>query len=403
MGHCRESRILIVHNRDFPTADDPEFAARADVENAARDVAAALGARGWTVETLAAPDEALAAARFTGDIAARAPSLVFNLCESLAGDARHEAVLPSLFELCGVPYTGSGPLALGTALRKDRTKAILSAHGVPTPAGFVSDGRLPAQLPPPPLIVKPTREDASTGIWLRSVVNDLDHLQARVDEIVRRYRQPALVERFVDGRELYVSLIGNGDELTALPMHEVDFSDMPTGAPRIVTYDGKWDPASKEYQGTRSIKAEPLGDGLDARCAEVARAAFAALELRDYGRVDLRLGSDGIPYVIDVNPNCDLSDGAGVCRAASFGGISYPELIERVVQAALTRYEREKIHVLRDGAATKRHDDAASARDADPAVAAARPRAAASAVDEGRAVHARGGLGRARADRRRAR
>jgi D-alanine-D-alanine ligase len=403
MGHRRGSWILIAHNRDFPTADDPEFAARADVENAARDVARALAARGWTVETCAAPDEALAAARLAGEIAARSPTLVFNLCESLAGDARHEAVLPSLFELCGVAYTGSGPLALGTALRKDRTKAILSAHGVPTPAGFVSDGGLPAELPPWPLIVKPTREDASTGIWLRSVVDGVADLQARVDEIVRRYRQPALVEQFVDGRELYVSLIGNGDELQALPMHEVDFTEMPAGAPRIVTYDGKWDPSSQEYIGTRSVKAEQLDGGLDARCAAVARAAFAALELRDYGRVDLRIATDGTPYVIDVNPNCDLSDGAGVCRAAGFGGITYPELIERVVEAALARYEREKVHVLRDSAATKRRDDAAGARDAHSAVAAARSRSAAPAVDEGRAVHARGGLGRARADRRRAR
>jgi D-alanine-D-alanine ligase len=403
MGQRGRSWILIAHNRDFPTADDPEYAARADVENAARDVAAALARGGWNVETAAAPDDALEAARFAGEIAARGPALVFNLCESLAGDARHEAVLPSLFELCRVRYTGSGPLALGTALRKDRTKAILRAHGVPTPAGFVSDGELPAELPPFPLIVKPTREDASTGIWLRSVVYDAAECQARVDEIVARYGQPALVEEFIDGRELYVSLIGNGDALTALPMHEVDFSLMPVGAPRIVTYDGKWVPTSEEYIGTRSVQAAPLADGQAARCAQMARAAFAALELRDYARVDLRLGSDGTPYVIDVNPNCDLSDGAGVCRAASFAGIAYPELIERVVEAALARYERETLHVLRDVGATDRGAEGAGAHAADSTFVGPRPRAAHAAVDEGRAVHARGDLGRARADRRRAR
>jgi D-alanine-D-alanine ligase len=404
MGHSRRPWILIVHNRDFPTADDPEFASRADVENAAQDVARALVSRGYRVATDGVPDAACDVAALAADIATRAPDLVFNLCESLVGDARHEAVLPSLFELCGVPYTGSGPLALGTALRKDRTKAILRGQSVPTPAGFVSDGPLPGELPPFPLIVKPTREDASTGIWLRSVVHDLPELRARVDEVVTRYRQPALIEQFIDGRELYVSLIGNDDDLMALPMHEVDFSDMPAQAPRIVTYDGKWDPASQEYKGTRSVKAEGLTEGLRARCAAVARAAFSALELRDYARVDLRLSSDGTPYVIDVNPNCDLSDGAGFCRAAAFGGLAYPELIERVVAAALARYERERPHVLRDPAATKRNAvGAVAARAADSAAAAARPRAAASAVDEGRAVHARGGLGRARADRRRAR
>src|SRR6266542_1482814 len=220
MGPARRSSILVVHNRDFPSADDPEFASRADVENAARDVAGALSGRGFAVETLGVPDSPRAAARLAAEIAAREPGLVFNLCESLGGDARHEAVLPSLFELLGVRYTGAGPLALATALRKDRTKAILRGHAVPTPAGFVSDGPLPRELPPFPLIVKPTREDASTGIWLRSVVDDAATLAARIDEVATRYRQPALVEQFIDGRELYVSLVGNDGELLSLPMHE---------------------------------------------------------------------------------------------------------------------------------------------------------------------------------------
>jgi D-alanine-D-alanine ligase len=404
MGPARRASILIVHNRDFPSADDPEFASRADVENAARDVATALAGRGFDVETLGVPESPEEVARLAADIAERAPDLVFNLCESLSGDARHESVLPSLFELFGVRYTGAGPLALATALRKDRTKAILRGQAVPTPAGFVSDGPLPRELPPFPLIVKPTREDASTGIWLRSVVHDAAALQARIDEVAARYRQAALVEQFIDGRELYVSLVGNDGDLEALPMHEVDFAAMPAGAPRIVTYDGKWDPGSDEYRGTQSVRAEGLDDELRARCAEVARAAFAALELRDYARVDLRLGGDGTPYVIDVNPNCDLSDGAGVCRAASFAGIAYPELIERVVAAALARYERESLHVLRDPAAQPRLlGGSAAGHAADSPAAAARPRALAAIADEGRAVHARGGLGRARAHRRRAR
>lgn len=409
MGHSRRLRILVVHNRDFAAAaaqGDPEFASRADVENAARDVAGALGARGYAVEMLAVPPEPLRAAAVVAEVVARAPDLVFNLCESLAGDARHEAVLPSLFELCGVRYTGSGPHALSTALRKDRTKALLRAHGVPTPAGFVSDGKLRRELPRFPLIVKPAREDASTGIWLRSVVATLPELRARVAEVRARYRQPALVEEFVAGRELYVSLVGNGATLTALPMHEVDFGEMPRGAPHIVTYDGKWEPSSPEYKGTRPIKAE-LSDGLRARCAEAARAAFAALELADYARVDVRLAADGTPYIIDVNPNCDLSDGAGVSRAARFGGIAYPDLIERVVAAALTRYEsaqKESGHGLRNrAAAPSAVVGAAGGAAADKSVAAARSRAAAPVADPGRTVHARGGLGRARATRRRAR
>jgi D-alanine-D-alanine ligase len=408
MGHSRRLCILVVHNRDFAAADDPEFASRADVENAARDVARALASRGHTVETLALPTDAFAAVGVVGDVAARAPDLVFNLCESLGGDARHEAVLPSLFELAGVRYTGSGPLALATALRKDRTKALLRARGVPTPLAAVSvDGTLPAELPPLPCIVKPCREDASTGIWLRSVVRSPRERAARVAEVHARYRQPVLIEQFIRGRELYVSLLGNGDALTALPMHEVDFSAMPAGAPHIVTYDGKWDPSSQEYKGTRSMRAEVTPEVAE-RCAAAARAAFVALELSDYARVDLRLAADGTPYVIDVNPNCDLSDGAGVCRAASFGGIAYPELIERVVAAAMARHDKASTNVVRDHVATKRNGrnrgTPAAARAAKSApAAAARSRGAAPAADEGRPVHPRGNLGRARAHRRRAR
>ena len=405
MGHPRRLCIAIVHNRDFSAEDDPEFASRADVENAARDIARALTEAGHDATLLAAPDDCAAAAQLVADLQTRAPDLVFNLCESLAGDARHETLLPSLLELAGIAYSGSGPLALGTALRKDRTKAILHAHGVPTPLGFVSDGKLPAdaELPPFPLIVKPCREDASTGIWLRSVVHDVPSLQERVHEIVARYRQPALVEPFIVGRELYVSLVGNGPSLAALPMHEVDFSAMPSGAPAIVTYDGKWDPDSQEYKGTRSIKAEQLDEATRARCHDVACAAFVALELRDYARVDLRLDGDGVPWVIDVNPNCDLSDGAGVCRAASFGGLTYRDLIVRIVAVAMARHQQESTHVVGERAASQQRQALAVAGAVDSPAAAARSRAVAPAVDEGRPVHARGDLGRARADRRRAR
>jgi D-alanine-D-alanine ligase len=405
MGHSRRLCILVLHNRDFAAADDPEFASRADVENAARDVAGALAARGYAVDTLAVPDAPLDAAAVVAEVIAKKPDLVFNLCESLAGDARHEAVLPSLFELAGVRYTGSGPLALATALRKDRTKAILRAHGVPTPASAVSvDGALPPKLPPLPCIVKPAREDASTGIWLRSVVKSPRELAARVAEVHARYRQPVLIEEFIAGRELYVSLLGNGATLEALPMHEVDFSAMPAGAPHIVTYDGKWDPSSQEYKGTRSMRAAVTA-AVRTRCADAARAAFVALELSDYARVDVRLAADGTPFVIDVNPNCDLSDGAGVCRAASFGGLTYSDLIDRVVAAAMARYAKASTHVVRDDVATKQPLARAATADRAARAPAAAPgsRAAASAADEGRAVHARGDHGRARAHRRRAR
>ncbi len=403
MGHLPRLRVVVVHNRDFdPAGDDPEVQARADVENAARDVERALASRGHTVSRRGVPsgDPARGAIKIVDELRRHPPDLVFNLCESLGGDNRHEAVLPSLFELAGVRYTGSGPLGLSLALRKDLTKRLLIAHGVPTPRGVVVDGGAVEIGLPFPLIVKPTREDASVGITSKSVVRDRRELVARVAEVRARYRQPALVEEFVDGRELYVSIVGG----VALPMHEIDFSAMPAGRPRIVSYEGKWNRDSAEYHGTRPVRAE-VDARTRARCEEAAHAAVAALELRDYARVDLRV-ADGNPRVIDVNPNCDLSDGAGVSRAASFGGLTYPELIERVCEAALARYREREEHVDRGRPAADR-DHAAAARVDDEARGAEaegerpdRPRAAGVS---GRAVHGRGGVGRAGADRRRAR
>jgi D-alanine-D-alanine ligase len=398
-------RVVVLHNCDFAD-DDPAVASRADVVNAARDVARALTDRGHVVSTLAVDGgEPLAAAHAAvAELTRRAPDLVFNLCESLAGDSRNEVVLPTLMELAGLRYTGSGPLALGIALRKELTKRVLRAEGVPTPEAValttndVSSCKLPF-----PLIVKPAREDASVGITRNSVVRDKKQLAAQVAEVRARFRQPVLVERYIDGRELYVSLLGARPD--ALPMHEIDFSTLPADRPRIVSYLGKWDASSVEYQGTRSVRCVGLDDATRDRCVAAARAAFLALGLRDYARCDLRLARDGTPYVIDVNPNCDLSDGAGVSRAASFGGLSYPDLIERVCEAALARQARESD--LHDDRPRDLSDpdagDGAAPRSAGAPAAAERPKRAVGARPGGRAVHGGGGVGRARAHRRRAR
>ncbi len=345
-----ELRILVLHNRDFDPAGngDPEFTSRADVVNAARDVTRALAARGHFVEIQGTDSDDVPPlmARLKAD----RPDLVFNLCESLGGDSRHEVVIPALLDMLGIPYTGSGPLGLGLSLRKGRAKDVLRAAGVPTPAGvvlpgapqdpaddldLVRDGRLGY-----PLIVKPTREDASVGICAASVVHDDQALCQRVAALRPAHRQPILVEQYVAGRELYVSLLGN-DPPEVMPMHEIDFSLMPSGLPHIVCYEAKWDTGSPKYAGTKPRRAEAIAPALQRRIEEAARAAFAALELSDYGRCDIRLSESGTPYIIDVNPNCDLSDGAGYSLAAHFGGLPYDELIDRIAAEALHRNRHE--------------------------------------------------------------
>ena len=190
-----------------------------------------------------------------------------------------------------------------------------------------------------PLIVKPVREDASVGICSASVVRDRQALDGRVRYVLAHYRQPALVEQYIEGREIYVSLLerpGGGPQI--FPFFEIDFSEMPSDRPRIVSFEGKWVADSVEYRGTRPVRCEGLSPALRTRVAETALAAFEAIGLRDYARIDIRLAPDGVPYVIDVNPNCDLSDLAGgFSKAARAGGLSYEDVVLRLLELALSR------------------------------------------------------------------
>jgi D-alanine-D-alanine ligase len=154
---------------------------------------------------------------------------------------------------------------------------------------------------------------------------------------MEEWKQPVLAERYIEGREINVTLIGNGADLEVMPLHEIDFSAMPPERPRIVSYAAKWDEAHVDYAGTKPVPLVGATPALIAAIERTARAAWAAVGLRDYGRVDLRVDAAGTPWVIDVNPNCDISPDAGVCRAARVAGLDYPALIERI---ALTAWRR---------------------------------------------------------------
>jgi D-alanine-D-alanine ligase len=264
------------------------------------------------------------------------PDCAFNLCESLAGDTRLESAVPLILELLGVPFTGSPPDALRYALYKDRVKRRLQAAGVPTPRACVmARPDDPCELPFP-LIVKPVREDGSVGITSRSVVHNAEDLRARVAEIVSAFRQACLVEEYVPGRELNVALFGY-PAARVLPLSEIDFSGLPPHQPAIVSYAAKWNEGSAEDLGTRPVLHPELPSAIAARVRRVAAEAFRAVGMRDYGRVDVRLAASGVPYVVDVNPNCDLSKHAGMARAAAAVGIDYAALVKLLVRYALRR------------------------------------------------------------------
>lgn len=269
------------------------------------------------------------------------PEVVFNLAEALGGETQLEAGVAFVLELMGLVYTGSSPLTLATALDKPLAKALLQQRGVPTPRAWVLErGDEPLTNLSPVCIVKPAREDASHGITLESVVRTPEAARARARYVIEKYEQPALIEEFVEGREFNVALLGDGRSTQVLSLAEIDFSDFPVGKPRLVTYAAKWQPDSAEYKGSPSIAAREVAPALADRIRATARAAYAALGVRDYGRIDMRLASDDTPLVLEVNPNPDISPDAGLARAAAQSGLSYDKLIASIVYSARARSDQ---------------------------------------------------------------
>jgi D-alanine-D-alanine ligase len=187
-----------------------------------------------------------------------------------------------------------------------------------------------------PLIVKPAREDASLGIDFDSVVRNLDEAKLAVSRILNRLLQPAILEQFIEGREIYVSLLGN-QPCRALPLSEIQFGAAFSNKPKIVSYNAKWETDSPECVDSPSVSCV-LDDALKTVLVDAAKRAFNALGARDYGRVDFRLSSEGQPFVIDINPNCDLHPDAGFSKAAKSAGMSYEDLALFLVQIALERH-----------------------------------------------------------------
>ena len=335
-------RVVVLYNTDY----DQELIAAVDV-SAVRESAQAIeqALRDYGFDSTLIGVHGLDLGQVMDTLRELMPDLVFNLCESLNGDARNEIVVPSVLEMLDLPYTGTGSLSLGLCLHKDRCKEILRARGIATPDYRVL--RTEQELEDPglagldyPYFLKLAHEDASVGIDERNRVLDWQELGVRARELMDGYRQPVIAERYIEGREVNVTVMGNDDDLTVLPLHEIDFAAMPAGRPHIVSYAAKWDEDHVDYEGTRPVPMRELTDALERAITDVAQAAYRALGLRDFGRVDLRIDPDGQPWVIDVNPNCDLSPDAGVARAAACADIAYPALIGRVCELAWSRYGR---------------------------------------------------------------
>ncbi|MBU0702885.1 MAG: D-alanine--D-alanine ligase [Chloroflexi bacterium] len=262
--------------------------------------------------------------------------LVFNLGEGLDGRLFEEARIAWALEAKGYCFTGSGGDTIARSTHKARAKTLLAAHGVSTPPWWLlrhpdEIKRLAAALPFP-LIVKPVAEDASIGVGPDAVVHTISALRDRVAFVVECYRQAALVEVFVDGREFNIALWGDPPQV--LPLAEIDFSAFDDPYARIVSFAAKWEVDSFEYHHTPVLCPAPVASRLGNRIADAARRAWAAIGCRGYARVDIRVSDEGTPYIVEVNCNPDLSPDAGFYCAARAAGHSYESMAVHILETA---------------------------------------------------------------------
>lgn len=262
--------------------------------------------------------------------------VVFNLGEGLEGRLFEEARIAWALEAMGYHFTGSRGDAIARSVHKVQTKTLLVASGVDTPSWWLfrhpDEVEVLAADLPFPLIVKPVAEDASIGVGPDAVVHTAQALRERVAYVVERYRQAALAEAFVAGRELNISLWGDPPQV--LPLAEIDFSAFADPYARIVSFAAKWEVGSFEYHHTPVLCPALVGPDLGIRIADAARRAWAAIGCRGYARVDMRVSDEGIPYVLEVNCNPDLSPDAGFYRAAQEVGCSYEDMVMQILELA---------------------------------------------------------------------
>jgi len=266
------------------------------------------------------------------------PDVVFNLCESVYGNSCWEMNIPALLDLFHIPYTGSPPLTLGLCQDKGKVKDILVSHGIQTPRYKIFErpsrhvkGNIY------PMIVKPVHEDGSLGISTESVVFDDETLARQIQYVIEKYQQPALVEEFINGREINASVIETNGHVKVLPLSEIDYSDFPEGVPRICGYHAKWVSESFEYQRTKPICPALLEWVMQKRVEHTAVRVFRLFGCRDYARIDVRIDRDGKIYVIEVNPNPDISPQSGMARAIKAEGMTYADFVRNLLERALQR------------------------------------------------------------------
>jgi D-alanine-D-alanine ligase len=328
--------IAVVYNASpGALADLPEDrASTADLRRMIRLVCRALRQVGHTVTVLPLAHDLFG---FQRKLRRLQPAVVFNLYDDVEHGALYDMRVAALVRMMGFPLTGSPALALGLTRYKYMCASLLAGAGIPIPpntALLETVSAVDAHSWLFPLIVQPSQEHAGIGLDRRSVVTSKRALRLKVREVVHTYRQPALVQRFLPGREFNVGILGS-NRLRPLPLAEVDYSELPTHIPPIMSYAAKWLENTTEYQNTSIVCPADVDEALGREIETVAVQAFRAVGGRGYGRVDMRLDEFDRPYVLEVNCNPCLDADMGLARSASKAGITYPQLLQMIVRAAL--------------------------------------------------------------------
>ncbi len=299
------------------------------------DVIKALKKLGHEVRTIGVFDEI---GLILEEIKEHPPDVVFNLTEHFNNRSAYERDVAGLLEMMDIRFTGTGPTGLTLCKNKGIAKEILAYHRIRFPAFAIFPPgyaiRKPKRLDYP-IFIKPLKEEASYGISQDSFVENDKAFEDRVRFIHERMNQEALAEKYIEGRELYVSILGN-KRLQVLPFREVIFTEIPKDRPRFATFKAKWDEDYRERWGIENIFAKPLPEGMAERIAQVCKRVYRVLRIQGYGRIDLRLTSEGHIFILEANPNPNLAGYDEYANSAIKAGLTYEDLVQRILGMAFT-------------------------------------------------------------------
>jgi len=334
----RRLRVLVLMHPDLipPESSKGHSQEEMNVWKTEYDVVSTLRKAGHDVKPLGVHDELKP---IRDEVETWKPDVVLTLLEEFHGEAIYDQNVASLLELMRVPYTGCNPRGLMLARGKDLSKTLVHYHRIPVPAFTVFPMRRKVRRPARlqlPLIVKSLNEDGSYGISQASVVDSDDKLAERVNFIHERVGTPAIAEQYIEGREIYVGVIGN-DRLRVLPVWELTFGNMAEGDWPIATEKVKHDTGYQERRKILTGPAKDLSPELVARIQGIAKRIYRTLALDGYARIDFRLAADGTPYFLEANPNPEIAESEEFAAAAKHDGIKYRELLHRILALGMQR------------------------------------------------------------------